>query len=99
MVEPAVLVRALLGEEPQRPPGAFDDLGARAPPALGGGAHPAQPESDRRDAADLAGALVRRGRPIEPRAIANDPGARVRLFPEEHEGALRQVLEEGIVGW
>ena len=54
VVVPAALLLHVLGEKPYRSPRTIEDLRARQPAALGGNAHPCQPESDRCDAADVA---------------------------------------------
>src|SRR5436190_15328571 len=98
VVEPAVLLFHSPGEAPQRRSRAIDDLGAWQPAAVGGDAHSGKSETYRGNAADVASALVGR-RPIGPCTVADDAGLRVRLLPEEHERAVREIFEERIVCW
>jgi hypothetical protein len=86
VVEPAMLLRHLLGEPTQRRLGALDCCSPRLPAASGGNAQAAQPEADGRDAADAGGVLAG-GTPVGPRPVPDDAGAGIRLFPEERKRA------------
>ena len=96
VIEPAALLRHLLGKPAQRRFGAVDDARTRLPAACRGNAQPAQPEANGGDAADVGRVLVG-GTAVGARPVANDPGANIRLLPEERKRPPRQILQKPIV--